>query len=527
MTNIMSKQFDTIIIGGGHNGLVCAAYLARAGHKVCVLEAADKVGGAAVTDTLMDGFKVSTGAQFLNQLHPTIVKDLALEAHGLSLAAHDISTIALNAKGDHLTLGRSAVSGGDISDEDKAAYAAFMSRMRDFAGTLAHLIDLPPIDIFNPDWDDKKGAIKLGLKLRFGLGKEKMQDFLRIVGINMFDVLTENFESDLLKGALSLDAVLGTHAGPRTPGSVLTYLYRIAIGSKNNRGAVNIPKGGMGAVSDALAKAAIAAGVDIRTSARVTNVTVEKCRVTGVTLASGEKITSHRVVSNADPKTTVFTLVGPRHFEADFVKGIDNLRTKGTAAKLHLALKYLPEFTGLEPSQLKGRMVIAPSANAVERAFNHAKYGEVSTEPMMEFSIPSLVDDSLCNGSGHVLNATVQYAPYHLKGGWNEAAKNDFMASAITRLEQYAPDIRKHILVAEMLSPVDIEARFGLTGGHWSHGEMAIDQMLMMRPTPGASRYALPLDGLYLCGAGAHPGGGVMGAAGRNAASIILKGEGA
>lgn len=526
MTSAMSKQFDTIIIGGGHNGLVCAAYLARAGQKVCVLEAAGKVGGAAVTDTLMEGFRISSGAQFLNQLHPTIIKDLNLEAHGLSLAAKDISTIALHANGDHMTLSRSAVSGGGISDDDKAAYAAFMARMSDYAGTLAHLIDLPPIDIFNPDWDDKKGAIKLGLKMRFGLGKEKMQEFLRIIGINMFDVLAEDFESDLLKGALSLDAVLGTHTGPRTPGSVLTYLYRIAIGDKANCGAVSIAKGGMGAVSDALSKAAIAAGAEVRTSARVGAVTVENCRVTGVTLASGETLTADRVVSNADPKTTVFKLVGARNFEADFVKGIENLRVKGTAAKLHLALKDLPDFTGLDADQLKNRMVIAPSADAVERAFNHAKYGEVSAEPMMEFSIPSLVDDSLTSG-GHVLNATVQYAPYHLKGGWNEAAKNDFMAASISRLERYAPDIRKHILVAEMLTPVDIEARFGMAGGHWSHGEMALDQMLMMRPTPGATRYALPLDGMYLCGAGAHPGGGVMGAAGRNAAKVILKGTGA
>ncbi len=518
------KKFDTIIVGGGHNGLVCAAYLARAGQKVCVLEAADKVGGAAVTDSLMEGFKVSSGAQFLNQLAPSIVKDLKLESLGLSLAATDIDTISLCSQGDHMRLSRTAVSGGGVSDEDRAAYTAFMGRMRDYAGTLAHLLDLPPVDIFNPDWDDKMGAMKLGMKLRFGLGKEKMQEFLRIIGINMYDVLNENIDNEQLKGALSFDAVLGTHAGPRTPGSMLTYLYRIAIGDKAGRGAVAIPKGGMGAVSDALSRAAIAAGAEIRTSSRVGNVIVENCRVIGVTLASGETIKADKVVSNADPKTTVFKLVGARHFEADFVKGIDNLRIKGTAAKLHIALKSLPEFTSLDADALKNRMVIAPSADAVERAFNHAKYGEVSSEPMMEFSIPSLVDDSLTDG-GHVLNATVQYAPYHLKGGWNEAAKNDFMAKAISSIETFAPDIRKHILVAEMLTPADIEARFGMTGGHWSHGEMALDQMLMLRPTPGAARYALPLDGMYICGAGAHPGGGVMGAAGRNAAKVILKGE--
>ena len=223
-------------------------------------------------------------------------------------------------------------------------------------------------------------------------------------------------------------------------------------------------------------------------------------------------------------KTTVYDMVGPRHFEADFVKRIGDIRMRGAAAKLHIALKELPEFTGLSKQDLKNRLVIAPTQNQVERAFNHVKYGEVSTSPMMEISIPSVVDSSLAE-NGHVLSATVQYAPYELKGGWTDQAKADFLEVCINRIAEFAPNIRDHIEHAEIITPKDLEDRFGLVGGNWHHGELTLDQMLMLRPVPEASRYALPLDGMYICGAGAHPGGGVMGAAGRNAAQAILKGD--
>lgn len=521
MTDNQNRSYDVIIVGGGHNGLVCAAYLAKAGKSVIVLEAQSKAGGAATTSDLSYGKKVSNCAHFLNQLNQKVSKDLNLSGHGLKLSASNIATIALSADGNHLHLTKDGAKGGEISEDDVVNYKQFMALMHEYAATLGFLIDIPPIDVFNLDWDDKKAAMKLGWKLRYGLGAEKMSELLRMIGMNIRDVLDDEFDNELLKGALSFDAVLGTHTGPYSAGNFLTFLYRIAGG---NAGSVDIPEGGMGAVSDAMSKAAIASGAEIRTSARVKSIDVDNCVVTGVTLENGETLSAPVVASNANVKTTVFDMVGPRHFEADFVKRAGDIRTRGATAKLHIALNDLPDFSGLSTDDLKNRLVIAPCQQDVERAFNHIKYGEVSSSPMMEISIPSLVDSTLAE-NGHVLSATVQYAPYHLKGGWTEQAKSNFLETCINRIGEYAPKIREHIEHAELITPKDMEEQFGLIGGNWHHGELTLDQMLMLRPVPEASRYALPLDGLYICGAGAHPGGGVMGAAGRNAAQAIIKGE--
>jgi phytoene dehydrogenase-like protein len=521
MTDRMNNTYDAIIVGGGHNGLVCGAYLAKAGKKVIVLEANKHVGGGAVTSELSYGKKISSCAHFLNQLNQKVAKDMDLAAHGLKLAASDLSTIALAADGNHMHLSRNDVSGGGVSSDDAEKYKKFMSLMHEYASTLGFLIDIPPIDIFNLDWDDKVAAMKLGWKLRFGLGAEKMSEFLRLISMNIRDVLDDEFDNELLKGALSFDAVLGTHTGPYSPGNFLNFLYRIAAG---NNGAVDVPVGGMGAVTSAMKNSSIASGAEIRTDAPVQKINVENCAVTGVTLQNGEVLNAAIVISNVNLKTTVLELVSTKHFEADFVKRTTEIRMRGAAAKLHIALGDLPEFTGLEQSDLKNRLVIAPNQQEVERAFNHAKYGETSERPMMEISIPSLVDGSLAE-NGHVLSAIVQYAPYNLKGGWTDAAKAAFLETCINRIGEYAPDIRKHIEHAEIITPKDMEDQFGLVGGNWHHGELTLDQMLMLRPVPEASRYALPLDGMYICGAGAHPGGGIMGAAGRNAAQAILKGE--
>ena len=521
MTDSNKNKYDAIIVGGGHNGLVCAAYLAKAGKKVTVLEANSQVGGGAVTSELCYGKRISYCAHFLNQLNTHVLKELNLAAHGLKFAARDLSTVSLDRDGDHLILTKNSAKGGGITKEEAVAYKNFMMLIHDYAKTLGFLMDSPPIDIFNPDWDDKLAALKLGWKLRVGLGAEKMSELLRMIGMNIRDVLNDEFENNKLKGALSFDAVLGTHTGPYSPGNFLNFLYRYAAGDS---GALNIPEGGMGAVSNAIASSATASGAEVRTDARVRTINVENCAVSGVTLENGEIINSSMVISNANTKTTVFDLVGTRHFEADFVLRMTNYRMRGAAAKLHIALHALPDFKGLSKEDLANRLLIAPDQEDVERAFNHVKYGETSPSPMMEISIPSLVDKSLAD-NGHVLSATVQYAPYALKGGWTEEAKAAFLETCIDRIAEYAPDIREQIEHAEILTPKDLEDRFGMVGGNWHHGELTLDQMLMLRPVPEASRYALPLDGLYICGAGAHPGGGVMGAAGRNAAKAILKGE--
>jgi len=350
-----------------------------------------------------------------------------------------------------------------------------------------------------------------------------MREFLRIAGINIYDILEEHFDSPLLKGALSLDGVLGTHLGPRSNNSVFATLHRMSGQVGGKQGALAYPAGGMGTVTAALAAAATSKGVAIRTSSPVTRILVDGDRVTGVELEGGEQIVADTVVSNADPRTTFFSLVGARHLEAGFVRKIQHIRMRGNAAKLHLALKTLPNFTGVEQNQLGERLVVAPDPAAVERAFDHAKYGEFSTSPALEIIIPSIHDASLAPEGQHVLSAIVQYAPYDLKGGW-ETGRETFTNLVLEQLSRYAPDIRQQVTRMELLTPVDIEREFRITGGHWHHGELALDQALMMRPVPGAAQYATPLSGLYLCGAGCHPGGGVMGHAGRNAAAALLSG---
>lgn len=344
-----------------------------------------------------------------------------------------------------------------------------------------------------------------------------MREFLRVIGMNIYDELVENFENPLLKGGLSLDAVLGTHLGPRSPNTILTYLYRLA----GNHGRISVPAGGMGAVTEAISTAARDAGVAIRTGMPVRRILVDNGRVTGVETESGDQFSSYTVVSNADPKRTIMELAGARHFETRFTHRTHHLRMRGNAAKLHLALDGLPRFRGLDPARHGDRLLVAPSSVHVERAFDHCKYGGFSPEPVLEITVPSVHDPNLAPPGGHVLSAVVQYAPYAVVGGWDEAHA-PFLEAILRTLERYAPGIRERIVAAELLTPPDLERLFGARGGHWHHAELALHQFLMLRPAPRWAQYRLPVDGLYLCGASAHPGGGVMGHAGRNAARQLL-----
>jgi phytoene dehydrogenase-like protein len=340
--------------------------------------------------------------------------------------------------------------------------------------------------------------------------------------MNAYDLLEEQFESDLVKGALGFDAVLGSGFGPRSPGSVLTLLYRLAAQSASGREPLSQPQGGMGAVTDALAAAARAAGVEIRTGTAVARIAVENDKTSGVVLADGAVIAAGTVISNADPRTTFLKLLGTEHLDTGFVRRIDHLRSRGLVAKLHLALDGPPEFTGLDRVGLGGRLLVAPSLDYLERAFNPTKYGEMSEAPALEITVPTINDPSLAPAGQHVLSALVQYAPYKFAAGW-DVGKPRLADRAIEAIEAYAPGLRRKIIAVETLTPLDIEAEFGMTGGHWHHGELAFDQFFMVRPVPGAAQYRTPVAGLFLCGAGSHPGGGVMGAAGRNAARQILK----
>ncbi len=511
----MTDTYDAIVVGAGHNGLVCSALLAKAGKRVLVLEANSQVGGAAITREFTDGYSVSACAHLLYQLQPEVRKDLKLSTR---LASEDMTTIALSEDGNHLRISADSVEG--VSDEDAEQYRRFRKRMTRFSDLLRKFFNKRPPRLGTKDIQDFITLGQLGLDMRM-LGKEEMQEFLRLIGMNIHDEVTERFESPKLRGAISLDAVLGTHLGPRSPNTIMTYLYRQA----GDHGRTGVPAGGMGSVSNELAHAARNAGVTIRTDMPVKRIIIENGRATGVETVSGERFESLMIISNADPKTTVMNLIGAKHVETGFVRRIGHLRAKGNAAKLHLALDGLPAIDGLSKKDYAERIVIAPDEHYVERAFNPAKYGESSPHPVLEITFPSFRDETLAPAGKHVMSAIVQYAPYDLKGGWNEEAKANFMQAIMSTLARYMPDIEQRITASELLTPADIENEFHISGGHWHHAELTLDQFLFVRPVNGAAQYSLPIDGVYLCGAGTHPGGGVSGAAGRNAARTILRRE--
>ena len=512
MTNINNH---TVIIGGGHNGLVCAAYLAKAGKQVTVLEAAEQVGGAAITREFAPGFKVSAGAHLLFMLDKNVRKELSLDTAGLSFSQQNMKTTALAGDGNHLVITGDSLQGANVSDSDRKAMKEYRRFMNRFAGIINRLNNRIPPRLVTRERSDWVSLAKMALNVRL-LGKHDMREFLRISGINIYDVLQENFDNPLLKGALSLDGVLGTNLGPRSNNSVFCALHRLS-----GLQGMAMPRGGMGAVSNALANVARQQGATIRTSATVSSILMDGDHVSGVELADGEQIAATTVISSADPKTTFLKLLGARNLEAGFVRKIQNIRMQGNVAKLHLALDGAPEFNGLNQNQLGDRILIAPDIEYVERAFDQSKYGQYSVKPVAEISIPSVHDDSLAPPGKHVLSAVVQYAPYQLQAGWS-AEKAAFTDQVVDLLASYAPGIHSRIIHKELLTPVDIEHEFRITGGHWHHGELALDQFLMLRPAPHSAQYASPVRGLFLCGAGSHPGGGVMGSAGRNAAHAIL-----
>ncbi len=526
----MTDANRIVIVGGGHNGLVCAAYLARAGRNVLVLEANEQFGGAAVTREFHPGFKVSAVAHLLHLLDPRIARELDLARHGLTMARENLQTVALSETGAPLVLSRLGLVAGELSARDQTALVAWLTRMRRFAGVLANQHGRTPPRLAWHGWREALEGAKFALDIR-KLGRRDMAEFLRVATMNVYDVLEEEFDSEQLKGALALDGVLGTKLGPRSGGTLFALLHRMSASSAGKAAANagggpgigwSLPRGGMGAVTAALAAAARAAGAELRSGAKVAAILTQGDRISGVRLATGEQVAASIVVSNADPKATLLGLLGARHLETEFAQRVQHTRALGTAAKLHLALSALPDFRGVGAAQIGERLLVAPSQQYIETAFNPAKYREYSAAPVMEISIPTVHDATLAPAGQHVLSATVQYAPYDVAGGW-DAHRERFLEQTLAVLERHAPGLRSRVLGRQLLTPVDIEREFHLTGGHWHQGELALDQMLMLRPVPGAAQYAMPVNGLYLCGAGAHPGGGVMGSAGRNAARAVLE----
>ena len=512
-------RYDSIIIGAGHNGLVCAAYLARGGQRVLVLEAADAPGGLAASREFHPGFHAPV-AHTVSHFSQKIADDLKLASHGYESASTSLPTIGLSTDRQHVVLDQGSVNG--TSSEDADAYQEYLRQLQRFATALSPfwLKAIPRIGVGS--FSEMMTYAHVGLNLR-RMGKRDMREFLRVISLPARDLVDEYFESDLLKATLSWDGLIGSKLAPRSPnGAVFAMLYRMA---ENSALGHTIPAGGVGSLIDALSASAAASGAEIRYGESVGRILIDGNSdgliAKSVRLDSGETIEADRVVSAAGPKSTFLSLVGVEYLDIGFANRIRRLRCDGYVAKLHLALNDLPQFDGLEKAD--GRMIIAPEMDAIEFAFDEAKYGEYSKNPVLELVLPSVHDASVAPPGQHVLSAHVMYVPYQLKGGWTDAAREQVCERAIDAIARYAPGIRELIIHQELLTPADLERHYYVSGGHWHHGELSMDQMLMMRPTYEAAQYATPIPGLFLCGAGCHPGGDITGAAGHNAAREILR----
>jgi phytoene dehydrogenase-like protein len=516
-----NTTFDAIVSAGGHNGLVAAATLGRQGKRVCLLERSDVLGGMAAGHVMAGDMAVPRLAHLLYNLGPEVMRDLGLGGK-IPLKSVVLPSVSLSPEGDHVVVRGGQVTYGDGRAHPEAAvFADIFTRLQKFAKILGRLSKKPPPELSGGLSDlatlgELAGLAKLGLDLK-RLGKKDMREFLRVLLSNMYDLLLDDLADGPLAGLLAADAVRGAYAGPRSPGTVFTLMYRLG-----NGGDARLPLGGMGAVSAAFAQAAQAQGVEIRHGAEVAGIVVEEDRVVGVRLNDGAVLSAPVVLSNAGPMATM-QMAGVQHFDTEAARRLRNHRCKGTVAKVNLILKDVPEFTGLSRELSAGRLVIAPSATYVERAFNPAKYGEMPVAPSIELVLPGLSDPALVKGGRHVLSAIVHFVPSAPKGGWTKAKRTALLKTTLGVLEHYAPGLSGLVVEHEVLTPADIEALTGAPGGHWHHGEMGIDQILTLRPANGMAQYRFGPGGLYLCGASAHPGGDVSGLPGRNSARQALK----
>jgi len=514
----MTSPADIIVIGAGHNGLVCATYLARAGMNVLCLESSDAVGGMSAPRTIADNYHFPGLAHAAYPVSAAIQRDLKLGQFGYD-PGNPVQTIALDPDGRHLTIGSRDLAGEALPESDEKSYPGFREQYLAFAKAMRPLLENKAPRLKDMELADKATLAKLGWNIRLGLGRETMYEFLRVAAINIHDVLNDVFDDERLKGAIALDAVMGSAMGPRTPGTVLTWLQQLH-GELN--GPLCLQSGGQSQLVHSLVQSAEDAGATIRLNAHVEKILIEDGKAIGVNLANGETLEAGTVVSNADPRATFAELVGAPQLDTMFANRVAQIRGKGVVAKLHLALGGLPEFSGLTESQTGNRILIAPSLKYIEHAFNHSKYGEYSENPIFEITMPSLHNGGLAPDGHHVMSVNVAFVPYDLAGGW-EDQKASLVDRIISQLGQYCPNLQSLIVASEFLTPQDIERQFHAVNGHWHHGELSIHQSFMMRPLHGAAQYDTPIESLFLCGAGNHPGGGLTGLPGRNAAQRILK----
>ncbi|MFQ5708017.1 MAG: phytoene desaturase family protein [bacterium] len=520
--------FDALIIGGGHNGLVAAATLAQAGKSVLVVEQRPTLGGAAATEEVFPGFKINTGAHDAGLFLTSLLGKFELQKHGLAFIESPVAVWAPQADGTALTLwrdpkrNREEIRRFSTSDADK--WPDFLRTLQCVTRVLRTLRTLTPPDLADKSFSEVLPWLKVALRLK-RMGKHDMMEFFRILPMTTKEFLDEWFESETLKGVLGAAGVTGSMQGPQASGTAFMMLYQYLGAGNGGFRASRFVRGGMGNLSKALAEFARQHGAEIRTGVAVSQIVVNGGKAAGVVLANGEEIAAHTVLSNADPARTFFKLVGAPGLGPQFVRKVRNIRYRGSTAKVNLALNGLPHFAGTANSeaQLSGHILICPDLEYLERAYDDAKYGQFSKQPYLDIVLPTLLDASLAPAGKHIMSISMQYAPYHLKDGTWDEAREKLGDCVVNTLSQFAPNLPDLILHRQVLTPLDWEREYGLTEGSIFHGQMGLDQLLFMRPVAGFGQYRTPIENLYLCGAGTHPGGGVTGAPGFNAAREVLK----
>ena len=542
-------MYDCVIVGGGHNGLVCANYLARAGWRVLVLERRDLVGGAAVSEELWPGYTVSTASYVVSLLLPEIERDLELEQYGYKVLARNPSSFTPTDDGRYLMLGPdrqfSRREIAKFSEKDAEAYPRYEALLERVAECLEPVLSRTPPDLLPLP----KQWRRIGLKKRlrdlaggwslhraFARLGDKLPEAIELLTGPAKTILDRWFESDVLKATLATDAIIGTFQPISAPGTAYVLLHHVMGSAGGARGVWGYVEGGMGALSNAIARSAQVQGVEIRCDAEVERIRITNGRTTGVRLASGEEISARRVASCLNPHLTFERLIDGNHLPQTFRDAVERIDYSSASMKINLAVSELPNFTCLpnrsaagddpvstvEP-QHRGTIHIGAGTEYLERAYDDAKYGRPSTRPIVEMTIPTSVDRTLAPPGHHILSLFVQYAPYHLaEGSWDEM-REEFADRCIDEIARYAPNVPASILHRQVLTPLDLERTFGLTGGNIFQGAMPLHQMFSLRPVPGWSDYRTPVKSLYVCGSAAHPGGGVMGACGRNAAREMLR----
>ena len=520
------ERYDAIIVGAGHNGLVTSGYLAKAGLRTLILERRSRAGGALATEEVVPGVRAPVVADGVGGLRPNVVRDLRLGSHGFRAIEPEVVAFAPSADGAGLTLWRDPVKTATElrtrpRPRDADAFIAFDRKVRSLAGFVARLQATEPPDLASPSLADAGTGLALLNGLR-QLGRRQVRETLRVLPMSVADLVSEAVDDDALRGVLGARGVRYSAMGPRSAGTALNFLWDSASGG-GAAGRTVFVRGGPAALADALLSAAESQGVTLRCDADVSAIRTRRGSVQGVALENGDEIDAHIVASSADPKQTLLRLLDPVEVGPTMGWRAEHIRAPGVVAKVTIVLDALPAF-GVGDDRLRGRIVIAPSLGDLERAFNDSKYGRISEEPYLEATIPTLSDPALAPEGTHVLTALFQNAPRNLRDAdWDEAARDQVADATVRTLEAYAPGIAESVVARYVVTPADLEREYGLSGGHPMHGEHALDQVFAWRPLLGQARYRLAdIRGLYLCGAGAHPGGGVTGGPGSNAARAIL-----